>query len=280
MSPWRCACGIALVALINLGAVAMDEVLPPVETALEPETNEQRHPLVDHLMATSDAAHADRVVVADLEFEDVAGKLQLRDGKLLLHDLEGRAYGGRAHGQFSIDLHDGSMHIKLRVENLRLEEFLLRFGGVEDAPSGRISGDIDLHLPQGVANLMHGELKLSLRDGDIVSVGMITDILVGSPLSSRGNDRAEAHIRIENRHAIMQDFTITSPSVRLIGQGTVAFDGSTDIIMSPHTTPGYLKMVPLLGDVISWTLGQASGTLGRFRISGHISNPQFTNRPF
>ncbi|TVR42450.1 MAG: hypothetical protein EA402_11635 [Planctomycetota bacterium] len=254
------------------------------ETAKSWDVNElgdsRAVPIIRHLLARGPRLHANRIEVTDLEFEHVTGEARIADGWLHLEQLRGRMYGGRAEGHVSISLGDGSIHIQLQVHGMLLDEFLLRYAGVEDPPAGIIHGEVRLVMPEAVGNLMHGQADLRMEQGDVVTMGALTTLILGSATARRGQDSARARIRIADRHATFEEFIITSPSVRLIGSGHIAFDGSTDIIFSPRSTPGYLNLIPVAGTILSWTIGRFTRSVGRFRVTGHISNPQFIARPF
>lgn len=244
------------------------------------EEESARNPLVDHLLAIGPGIHADRVVVTDLEFEDISGQASIEEGKLYLRQLNGRMYQGQAQGEVVIDLHDGTIDISLAVQNMDLADFLMRYAGMEDPPTGTISGTVNLQLPQGVGNLMHGQAHLTMEQGNVVTIGGLTNLLIGNPVAAQNQDRAEAQITIAERHAVFDSFVINSPAVTLFGSGSIEFNGHTDIIFSPRSKPGYLNVIPLAGDILSWTIGRVTRSVGRFRVTGHISNPQFIARPF
>ena len=138
---------------------------------------------------------------------------------------------------------------------------------------------MSLNLPRGIGNLLTGSAELEMSGGNVVSLGAVTNFFMGNPAADKNQDTARASIRIENRQAIFEEFVINNPSVNLFGSGSIAFNGQTNIIFSPHTKPGYLRFIPLAGNILSWGIGSVTESIGRFQIRGHISNPEFVARP-
>jgi uncharacterized protein involved in outer membrane biogenesis len=236
--------------------------------------------LLDHLLVSGEQLYAGRVEIVGLEFDTLSASMELKEGVLYLNNIESRMYGGTAQATVAITLEDGSIDIDLRFNDMRLDQFLTCFAGMETPPSGRINGSAKLNLPRGIGNLLVGRAELSMSEGNVISLGTITNALMGNPGAADFQDTAEVVINIANRHATFESFTINNPSVKLFGSGSIAFDGQTNIVFSPHTKPGYLRFLPLAGDILSWGIGSVTESIGRFQVTGHISNPKFTARPF
>ena len=251
-----------------------------VHTSEEQDAKQQAKALLNHLQAVGDHFYADRVQIVGLEFDAISARVRVENSILHITDITAQLYGGTAKAQIDISMVDGTIDIALDISSLQLDQFLTRYGSMETPPVGSISGTVQLHLPKGIGNLLVGRADLQMTGGNVVSLGSVTDVLMGNPGADKNQDTAKAVIQIANRHATFEEFTIKNPSVNLFGTGSIAFDGQTNITFSPHTKPGYLRFLPIAGDILRWGIGNVTESIGRFQVKGHISNPQFIARPF
>ena len=129
---------------------------------------------------------------------------------------------------------------------MHLDQFLTRFASMEKPAKWPHQRNGQPPSAQGIGNLLVGRAELSMREGNVVSLGSVTNVLVGNPGAEINQDTAKAILNIANRHATFEEFTINNPSVELFGTGSIAFDGQTDIVFSPHTKPGYCAFYPSL----------------------------------
>ena len=117
-----------------------------------------------------------------LSYANIAGRMVLKDGRLMLDPLSGDAPGGRVDAKFSIESRaaEPPVALSLRAPSVTLQAIAAPFGDYESV-TGNVFIDAALtaagRTPHNLAASLNGRLSLTIQDGDL------SNVLVGSLLS-------------------------------------------------------------------------------------------------
>jgi hypothetical protein len=225
--------------------------------------------------------HANTLVIGNFALSDVVAKPTLVAQALTFSDCRASAYGGSVVGAMTVDFQTNREHCVLDADSIDLIALLGDFGATPENIGGKLSGHIELNFPTGHVDQMIGRGTFAIRDGNLVELPFLANLLVGDFSNARGQDSAEGAFEISDRLVKFSSATITMPKGRLVINGTVSLDGDLRLRVIPHVG-NFLGLgnVPLLGKVLENVFGSATSYVARALVRGHISKPQVVMNPF
>jgi hypothetical protein len=257
--------GLALILLAAALAAAEPEATKPV-----------LRPIID-----GEVLHANRLSFVGLVFHDVVAQPRLRDDVLTFADCSAKTYGGRATATIAIDLARNVQTYRIAVTDIDLVPLIAQFAGGDDGTRGRLDGWLELTVPaEGGTDGITGRGELSVRDGDLVRLGLLSSLLIGDPTSDGGSDTARAQLSIAAGRLQLKGAAIRSPGALVKLRGSIGFDGSLDLIAIPYPEFAWIQIVPGIGDAAAWLLSNTSSRLARATIRGTLGNPAVVVNPF
>jgi hypothetical protein len=256
----RAAVLLALAALL----ASAEETAPALRAAIDGEV-----------------LHANRLAYLGLEFHDVVATPSLRGDVLTFADCSAKAYGGTATATISIDLARNVQTYRLDVKDIDLVPLIAQFTGGGDGTRGRLDGWVELAVPaDGGIDAITGTGELTVRDGDLLRLGLLSSLLIGDPTSDAGSDTARTRLAIGHGRLRLKGAAIRSPGALVKLRGSIGFDGSLDLVVIPYPEFAWLQIVPGIGDGVAWLLSNTSSRLARATIRGQLNNPAVVVNPF
>lgn len=248
-----------------------------------PGATEASAPAASEISATiaGEVLHANTLELGNFSLSDVVARPTLVDQVLTFSDCRASAYGGTAVGSLTVEFRTNKERCVLDVDNVDLIALLSDFGATPENFGGKLSGHIELTFPSGHLDQMAGRGTFAIRDGNLVELPFLANLLVGDISNTRGQDSAEGTFEISDRLVKFSSATITMPKGRLLITGTVSLDGDLRLRVIPHVGNFLgLGSVPLLGKVLENVFGSATSYVARALVRGHISKPQIVMNPF
>lgn len=242
--------------------------------------------VADQARVDGEAIHADAIEVGRLALSDASAKPIFANQILTLADCSANAYGGTVTGTITIDLHENinRTRCELTLTGLDLGAVIAELGGSTDNVAGRLTASIDISFPNGKVEEAVGHGNVSIRDGNLVELSWLTNLLVGDVSNTRGQDVAEAGFTIGGNDGDgvvrITRATITLPKTRILLSGTVNLAGELRLLVIPHVSGGLLGDLWLVGKVIGNVLSFTSSRVARAVVRGHISKPVVVINPF
>jgi hypothetical protein len=243
-------------------------------------------PIGDQARVDGEAIHADAIEIGRLALSDASAKPVFANQILTLADCRANAYGGTVTGTITIDLHTNVNRTRcdLKLTGLDLGAVVAELGGSADNLAGRLTASIDISFPNGKVEEAVGHGNLAIKDGNLVELSWLTNLLVGDLSNTRGQDVAEAGFIIGGNDGDgvirITHATITLPKTRILLSGTVNLAGELRLLVIPHVTGGLLGELWLVGKVIGNVLSFTSSRVARAVVRGHVSKPVVVINPF
>lgn len=265
MSIMRAIIGLALL-LATSAALAAGEA-PPL-------------PIGDQARVDGEAIHADAIEIGRLALSDASAKPVFANQILTLADCRANAYGGTVTGTITIDFRVNRTRCDLKLTGLDLGAVAAELGGSADNIAGRLTGSLDVSFPNGRLEEAVGHGNLAIREGNLVELSWLTNLLVGDLSNTRGQDSAEAGFILGEGIVRITHGTITLPKTRILLSGTVTLAGDLRLLVIPHVTGGLLGELWLVGKFIGNVLSFTSSRVARAVVRGHVSKPVVVINPF
>lgn len=180
--------------------------------------------------------------------------------------------GKYAGGDLRVEYGPGSRNVlfagEVHVRGAQLERIV-----ESDAAgaSGSVDGDAYFRRTGGT-DPMQGTVEVVIRDGDLVSVPVVSALLNLWPDAGRVTDAA-LRAEIQGPSLRVREIALRGPALRLSGDGgTVGFDGALDLIV--RTSVG--MPLPIVGVLLE----KGQSALSAVRITGTLRNPRVAWAPF
>jgi len=225
--------------------------------------------------------HANRLTYLGLVFHDVVAEPRLVDDVLTFASCSAKTYGGKTTATIAIDLAREIQSYRLDFTDIDLVPLIAQFAGGDDGTRGLLNGWLELTVPAaGGVDAITGRGEISIRDGDLVRLGLLSSLLIGDPTSDTGSDTARAKLVIGNGRIRLKGAAIRSPGALVKLRGSIGFDGSLDLLAIPYPEFAWIQIVPGIGDAAAWLLSNTSSRLARATIRGDLGNPAVVVNPF
>lgn len=256
---------VVLATLATAGEAALPAAVPPpVYTAA----------------VTGEVLHANVLRVLGLVLYDVQAAPRLADGVLTFAACQALAYGGALAGEVSVDLASGVQRYQLALKGADLAAFLREFSGLDDGTSGVVDLTLDLTVPPGEALGMTGRGTIVIKEANLLRIGLLASLLVGSVQSAGSQDSASARFEFAGGRVRLDGAYVATPDALFRLRGSVGLDGNLDLLVLPRAQFGALRAIWGLGDLLAIGLRSLGSRVARARIRGHISRPVVVLDPF
>lgn len=139
-------------------------------------------------------------------------------------------------------------------------------------PKGVVDGDVFFRNPGGGADAMQGSVEITVREGELVKVPVVSALSAVYPGAGTTTDAA-LRAAIQGRTLKIRELALRGPGVQVSGDaGTIGLDGTLDFVVRTSLE----VPVPIVGPLIS---GGTYGALG-WRVTGTLKEPVVTYNPF
>ena len=196
----------------------------------------------DQARIDGEAIHADAIEVGRLALSDASAKPLFANQILILTDCRANAYGGTVTGTITIDLHENVNRTRcdLTLTGLDLGAVAAELGGSSDNLAGRLTASIDISFPNGKVEEAVGYGNVAIRDGNLVELSWLTNLLVGDLSNTHGQDSAEAGFTLGGNDGDgvirINHGSIVLPQTRILLSGTVTLAGDLRLLVIPHVS--------------------------------------------
>lgn len=188
----------------------------------------------------------------------------------------------------TLDLNNAAMPFDAawRIRGLRIEDFLRSKPEGEPLPMGGIlasSGSVRGSLSDLPGSISSGPCELTMREGRLVSIPIITDIIdvmdVVSALTgtTQYNDTADINFTLDGEGIrIDKDgLDIETQLASMRGDGTIYYDQRLDLLVNGGPVEKLQDQLGGIGDI----LGQVTDGLVKYNVTGTTSEPEVKIRP-
>ncbi len=187
--------------------------------------------------------------------------LKFKDGLLSFSKIRGRLYGGRAKGEFSINLPGvRTLNIDVAFSNLNSKKFLAGFLKLDlPLPAGRLSGRM---INRSAVFAPDGDFRFRAASMGKDFTGRIRTITSGFALAGK------------SKTVIFSQTRVKTALTAISGNGAINYgDNTVDMIFSMRTND--LRDLTLPYSTLAEGFGGFDG-----RVSGPLKNPTFAGRIF
>jgi len=233
-----------------------------------------------NVVVQGDIIHANTVSVGPLGLRDVAAIPSYRGRELTFTDFRATAYGGTITGIIAIHLDTGIIRCRLDINGCDLGSLLRELGGNISNLSGTVDGWIACTMESGRERTLAGQGALTIRNGTLMQLPILAELLVGDVAASKGQDNLTATMSVSDGRILVTEAVLTSPSATVRAGGWVDVDGRIRLGIEPTFTFQLVDRIPALGSLIAPVLGAATRAVARVQIRGSISAPVLVPTPF
>ena len=240
------------------------------------------------------AIHLNELALGLLTLNDVATTPRLINGVLTFENCQAACYGGKVNGTITVDLSTSPNRTRVMatITDVDLSELLAGLGSTNDFYSGRITGDLDFSFPTSDVRKAEGRGHLIIRDGNLLEMSFLTNLVVGNVSNVRNQDSADISFEIRQPNSVDADLTrpdseihlssarITMPQGIILISGDMTLDGGLTLMVVPKIGGGVFSTFPLVGQWFGSALAIASSRVARAVVRGTISKPVVVINPF
>ncbi|WP_165066323.1 AsmA family protein [Paludisphaera rhizosphaerae] len=220
----------------------------------------------------------DSVFFADLQLSQLQGPLTIKDGVAELKSLRGSLLGGVVYGNGRLSLSDAPSYAgSVQLSGAQLQEYAKSVPG-RQSYRGLLNAEATFSGQGSDVRTIQGRGEAHVVDGDIGELPFVLRYLRGfnnflrTPKTSGRTmfDSADLVFRIDSGNTHFQEIKLTGDAVSLRGTGTR--DPSDKIDLTFDVAYGRNNFdVPILRE--------ATGLLGKVKVSGTLSSPQYNLVP-
>jgi hypothetical protein len=222
---------------------------------------------------------------------DLSGTLQYENwrglpNRLDLRSLRAVCYDGLVSGSMSLQLepreHQSRFQLTAIPRNIEIQPFITDLFGKEDKTVGQIDGYLKLAGDFSDLATLEGEGSFLLSNtrilggpifpllGKILRSMLVQDTTFSSIQSGFGISRRKIHF---------DGIKFDSPGVRLLGEGTVDFDGMLDMNVTVGMHSKTLDQIPGVRFLVN-LVREVGARFLKFHLKGSLGNPQINPIPF
>lgn len=211
---------------------------------------------------------------------DVEAFAQSEEGLLLIRKAKGKMYGGELRGDFRIGAKGTDFKLvfsKIDIAKLPQEITILsnKYSGNIDGELTFSSTRIEPQPESGRKFNVEGEGEFELLGGDLGTLGLVVAIqdILDLPLNKKRRiTDARIKFNIENSSLLFRSIELIGKDVEMIGRGRIYYDGRMDLRFRIKAKNKLLKIVPVLGTVLSEVLS-STGALLPIWVQGTVGKP-------
>lgn len=256
--------GLLLLATLGLVSAAEQGLLPVV---------------------SGEVLHANTVEFGLLSFRDVVTRPELRGRQLTFDRCQGKTYGGMVYGALTVDLPpadhpDAATLYRGRFELAKadLATVLRQLSGNQQNLSGEVSGWLEFSIPSDRPEAMSGRGELTIRNGSLVQLPVLANLLVGDPAGAKGHDQLDTRFEISDGKLNLVFARLDSPAAKIAISGHIDFGGDLHLGIEPAFANKVADAVT--GGVATMLLNPLTRRAARFAVRGQITHPVLVSDPF
>ena len=215
---------------------------------------------------TTGDINMEKIKSGTINIGNVTSKIALNNNIFYLDDLRAKIFGGKVHGDISMNLLTSLLDVKMKGENINMEKMLLEAANMKDTLSGKTSFETDISLKGATYNeqvkSLKGNLSFSVKDGQFGPFGKLENLIIAENIR-------ESEVFQAALGGIIQDLTTIDTTHFQTLQGKMNFNkGVCDI--EEITSEGKVLALHLFGkfDILKNTADMKV----RAKMSSIISN--------
>ncbi|MBM4124534.1 MAG: AsmA family protein, partial [Nitrospira sp.] len=259
--------------------------------------------VLEDLAATSRATatfNIGRGLYQSLRLRDLSGQLAIRDGTVVLDNLQGETDGGTVEGHLHIrlpKLKPADVQASVRITDVPYDRFMRLAGDDHRLITGSLSTTMTLQGngrdPQGVLHSLNGKADLLIKQGRVQKGTILPKILtiLNLPTLLQGKvdlskdgmpfDKVTSTLTVTNGVVTTENFVMDSPILKITGAGH--YDMPADrlhAVVATSPLGSYaklLKSIPLFGKLFA---GERQGIdTAFFEVDGPLKDPKVSYMP-
>jgi uncharacterized protein involved in outer membrane biogenesis len=235
---------------------------------------------------------APRLRFGAVEASDVRSKFHLQSRQIYFTNMDAKAYGGKAQGNFSVSLAKTTPSFKAdaRVSGVNVAHLLASFHETRGLLTGKLEGNLSLvgeieHTANPLAHL-RGAGKIKVTAGEAPSMKLNANLMKLAHFNDLGPAKdnpatfssISTDFEVVNQHINSKAIDIDGYGVDVDGSGNVSVSGSDDLnyqgIATITTKQGFFTTTFARFAGAKLIDGKLSFP---FRITGTVESPKFTN---
>ncbi len=223
--------------------------------------------------------HANTLEFSHFALTDVSALPRFENRVLTFTTCTATAYGGAVTGTIAIDFDNDVERCSFDVKDVDLASLLSGLGASVEGIGGKMSGHLEFSLPSGHPELISGRGAVVVKDGSLIELPLIANLLVGDLGAAKGQDGAEATFEIAEGLVRFPAATVTLPKAKLLINGTISLEGDLRLLVIPRVG-SFLDFIPGLGRIFDSMWAFASSRVARAVVRGPLSKPVIVINPF
>jgi hypothetical protein len=224
--------------------------------------------------------HANTLEFLGLTFRDVVTRPLYRGTTLSFSECQARAYGGTITGTIDLDVKEAVYSCRLEVREVAIGTIMREFGGNNAGVAGTLAGWIELTVPAGKPEQMHGKGELTITKGSMVQLPLLANLLIGDPSGHKGQDSLTARFEFRDGQAQVLDARLMSPAASIFIHGAIGFDGDLRLFLVPKFKFDLVDQFPGLGPLVAPLLSSVTSRVARALVRGQVTKPVLVINPF
>ena len=223
--------------------------------------------------------HANTLEFAHFALTDVSALPRLANRVLTFTNCTATAYGGAVTGTISVDFDNDVETCAFDAKDVDLASLLSGLGASVEGIGGKMTGHLEFTMPSGHPEQIKGQGSVAIKDGSLIELPLIANLLVGDLGTAKGQDGADATFEIKDGLVRFPAATVTLPKAKLLINGTVSLDGDLRLLVIPRVG-SFLDFIPGLGRIFDSMWAFASSRVARAVVRGPLSKPVIVINPF
>jgi hypothetical protein len=252
-----------------------------------PQTSPKNTSAFSYLpFVSGEVLHANTVEYWMLTFRDVVTRPELKGRQLTFDRCQGKAYGGMIYGSLTVDLpmpdagKDAPVNYRGRFEvaKVDLATLLRELGGNAEGLGGEVAGWVEFSLSSDHPEGMTGQGEFTIRNGSLVQLPVLANLLVGDPGAAKGQDRLDARFDMNEGRVNLVFCRLDSPAAKIAIAGNISYDGDLRLNLEPTFANKLTDTIT--GGIATVLLNPLTRRAGRFIVRGQITSPVLAADPF
>ena len=189
--------------------------------------------------------------------------------------ITARPYYGSLNSKIIADLNSKNIpyEVKLNLNDLNLKALMKDLDLRKKNIAGYLSAQGNFNGYGSNLETLKGRFWVEILNGNLWEVPLLGDLsnILNIPGLRRITfKQAHGNFTVAHKQIITKDLALLSKEVTLSAQGTLAFDGKIDALVSTTFDPEFIKQTSFLGTLIS-----GFGSIIKYHIYNTIAQPKF-----
>ena len=236
-------------------------------------------PTAENWQLTSEELIVNRLTVDPIHADQANITVSSTKTGTLFSLKQSEFYGGNLTGTIALHPSSNDIALSLSFANLYLTHLLATFGSTSSS-QGTLNGSCTLIIPNGDYLQSRGEANIRLEGGQLLANATVADVLLLNFLSSPGRDSGSVRLEIGGGRIRLRDAHLANDQLALAIRGHITLTGELDLRIDPEMKSEPISKVPLLGQAFNAMIGATTSHMARLRVTGDVSSPKISIRPF